>query len=96
MQRAGIAVNPQTAAQAVETVARDRAFHPVFNYLENLQHDGKVRLGTWLSTCLGAEQNRFHEEVGRAMLIAAVARIYDPGCKVDTVPIFEGAQGARK
>ena len=30
------------------------------------------------------------------MLIAAVARIYDPGCKVDTVPIFEGAQGARK
>ena len=33
---------------------------------------------------------------GRAMLIAAVARIYNPGCKVDTVPIFEGAQGARK
>ena len=30
------------------------------------------------------------------MLIAAVARIFDPGCKVDTVPIFEGAQGARK
>ena len=30
------------------------------------------------------------------MLIAAVARIYDPGCKVDTVPIFEGAQGAQK
>ena len=85
LQRAGIAVNPQTAAQAVKTVARDRAFHPVFNFLENLQHDGKARLGTWLSTCLGAEQNRFHEEVGRAMLIAAVARIYDPGCKVDTV-----------
>ena len=96
LQRAGIAVNPQTAAQAVETVARDRAYHPVFNYLESLQHDGKVRLGTWLSTCLGAEQNRWHEEVGRAMLIAAVARIYDPGCKVDTVPIFEGAQGAQK
>ena len=30
------------------------------------------------------------------MLIAAVARIFQPGCKVDTVPIFEGAQGARK
>jgi predicted P-loop ATPase len=34
--------------------------------------------------------------VGQAMLIAAVARIYEPGCKVDTVPILEGAQGARK
>jgi predicted P-loop ATPase len=30
------------------------------------------------------------------LLIAAVARIYEPGCKVDTVPIFEGVQGARK
>jgi predicted P-loop ATPase len=96
LQRAGIAVNTQTAAQAVEAVARDRAYHPVIDYLTSLQHDGKARLGTWLSTCLGAEQTAYNDTVGRAMLIAAVARIFQPGCKVDTVPIFEGAQGARK
>jgi predicted P-loop ATPase len=96
LQRAGIAVNTQTAAQAVEAVARDRALHPVIEYLTSLQHDGKARSGTWLSTCLGADQTVYSETVGRAMLIAAVARIFDPGCKVDTVPIFEGAQGARK
>jgi predicted P-loop ATPase len=96
LQRAGIAVNAQTAAQAVEAVARDRTFHPVIDYLSSLQHDGKARSGTWLSTCLGAEQTAYNETVGRAMLIAAVARIFQPGCKVDTVPIFEGAQGARK
>ena len=96
LQRAGIAVNTQTAAQAVEAVARDRAYHPVVDYLSSLQHDGKARLGTWLSTCLGADQTAYNETVGRAMLIAAVARIFEPGCKVDTVPIFEGAQGARE
>jgi predicted P-loop ATPase len=96
LQRAGIAVNTQTAAQAIEAVARDRTFHPVADYLAGLEHDGKARLGTWLSTCLGAEQTAYNETVGRAMLIAAVARIFQPGCKVDTVPIFEGAQGARK
>ena len=96
LQRAGIAVNTQTAAQAVEAVARDRSFHPVIDYLSSLQHDGKARSGTWLSTCLGADQTAYNETVGRAMLIAAVARIFEPGCKVDTVPIFEGAQGARK
>jgi predicted P-loop ATPase len=96
LQRAGIAVNTQTAAQAIEAVARDRAFHPVIDYLTSLQHDGKARTGTWLSTCLGAEQTAYNETVGRAMLIAAVARIFQPGCKVDTVPIFEGAQGAKK
>ena len=66
------------------------------DYLSDLQHDGKTRVTTWLSSCLGADQNSYNETVGRAMLIAAVARIFDPGCKVDTVPIFEGAQGARK
>jgi predicted P-loop ATPase len=96
LQRAGISVSAQTAAQAVEAVARDRAFHPVIDYLTSLRHDGKTRSGTWLATCLGAEQTAYNETVGRAMLIAAVARIFQPGCKVDTVPIFEGAQGAKK
>jgi hypothetical protein len=96
LQRSGIFVNTATAAQAVEAVARERSFHPVIDYLSDLQHDGVARSGTWLSTCLGAEQSRYNESVGRAMLIAAVARIHDPGCKVDTVPIFEGVQGARK
>lgn len=96
LQRKDISVNAATAAQAVEAVARDRSLHPVVDYLAHVQHDGVSRTGTWLASCLGAEQNRYHESVGRAMLIAAVARIHDPGCKVDTVPIFEGAQGARK
>jgi predicted P-loop ATPase len=96
LQRAGIAVNTQTAAQAVEACARDRAFHPVIDYLTGLEHDGKARANAWLSTCLGAEQTAYNETVGRAMLIAAVARVFQPGCKVDTVPIFEGAQGAKK
>jgi predicted P-loop ATPase len=96
LQRNGISVNTATAAQAVEAVARDRSFHPVRDYLSGLQHDGVSRLDTWLSTCLGAEQTIYNATVGRAMLIAAVARIDKPGCKVDSVPIFEGAQGARK
>ena len=96
LQRSGIFVNTATAAQAVEAVARERSYHPVIDYLSELQHDGASRSGSWLSTCLGAEQSRYNESVGRAMLIAAVARIHDPGCKVDTVPIFEGVQGARK
>ncbi len=96
LQREEISVNSLVAAQAVEAAARDASFHPVKEYLDSLEHDGTPRLEAWLSEYTGAAPAAYHREVGRAILIAAVARIYEPGCKVDTVPIFEGAQGARK
>ncbi|HEV2156351.1 virulence-associated E family protein [Bradyrhizobium sp.] len=96
MQRQGIGINVATMSQAVEAVAHDREFHPVIDYLEGLQHDGVIRSKGWLTKYLGADQSAYHDQVGRAVLVAAVARIYDPGCKVDTVPILEGPQGARK
>jgi hypothetical protein len=96
MQHQGIAISPNQAAQAVEMVAKDRIVHPVLDYLAGLKHDGTVRTDTWLIDFLGAEDTKYIRAVGRAMLIAAVARIRDPGCKVDTVPILEGPQGALK
>jgi hypothetical protein len=96
MQNNDIGIGPLHAAQAVEMVARDRIVHPVLDYLDGLKHDGTVRTKTWLTDFLGAEATAYNEAVGPAMLIAAIARIRDPGCKVDTVPILEGPQGALK
>ncbi|MCA6109592.1 virulence-associated E family protein [Bradyrhizobium cenepequi] len=91
-----IAVTPAVTAQAVELVARDRSFHPVQDYLLSVEHDGVARLDTMLSTYFGAEQSEYTKLVGRNMMIASVARIFDPGCKVDDMPIFEGPQGLMK
>ena len=96
LQKAGINVQSKITAQAVEVVARDRSFHPVREYLSGLQYDGVPRLDTWLHTCWGAEKTPYTATIGRAMMIAAVARIDIPGCKVDTVPIFESDQGKMK
>ena len=66
LQQQGISVNVPTAAQAVELVARDRSFHPVLDYFEGLEHDGKVRLETMLSTYFGAEQSAYTAAMGAA------------------------------
>ena len=76
--------------------AKDNGFHPVRDYLRSLKWDGTRRLDFWLEQCLGAPKSKFNRLVGRKTLIAAVARAFRPGCKVDTVLVLEGPQGIRK
>ena len=76
--------------------AKDNRFHPVRDYLRSLTWDGTRRIDYWLEQCLGAPSSKFNRLVGRKTLIAAVARAFRPGCKVDTVLVLEGPQGIRK
>ncbi|HWQ57124.1 MAG TPA: virulence-associated E family protein [Bryobacteraceae bacterium] len=96
LQRVGIRVSIETAGAAVQTVAQDRTFHPVRQYLDSLKWDGTKRIDTWLALYLGAESNDYTAAVGARWLISAVARIYRPGCKSDCCLILEGEQGTRK
>lgn len=54
------------------------------------------RLGEWLTTYLGAENTPLNRAVGRLTLTAAVSRVWQPGCKFDTMMVLEGEQGAGK
>lgn len=85
-----------TTFDAVEKYARSHAFHPVRDYLDGLRWDGKDRLQTWLTSCFKAEDNDYTNEIGKMFLISMVARIYQPGCKVDYMMILEGEQGLLK
>ena len=54
------------------------------------------RLDAWLTTYCHVEDTAYSRAVGRITLIAAVARAFQPGCKMDTVTILEGLQGWNK
>ena len=82
--------------QAIGLRAHERAFHPIRDYLEGLGWDGVERLDGWLARYLQADPSAYSAAIGRMFLVAAVARIYQPGCKADYVLILEGPQGARK
>lgn len=89
--------SPAKLKDALLAVATERAFHPVIDYLEDLEEwDGKERLETLLIKYLGAEDNAYTREVTRKTLVAAIARVYEPGVKFDSVLILNGKQGMGK
>lgn len=86
----------QKTRDAIDMVLLKNSFHPVKDYLDKLQWDGKDRIDTLLIDYLGAEDNDYVRAVTRKALVAAVARIYNPGIKFDYVLTIVGQQGIGK
>jgi hypothetical protein len=78
--------------QSLITVAEERRFHPVRQYLDGLQWDGVSRLGRVAQAILGVTDQPLACSMIRKWFIAAVARAMNPGCKVDSALILTGDQ----
>jgi predicted P-loop ATPase len=97
MQKAGLKrIAKEVVRDAANARARENSFHPIREYLEGLTWDGRQRVNVWLTTRLGAQPTPYACAVGKMFLVAMVARIFEPGCKADYMPVFEGPQGAMK
>lgn len=78
-------------------IAYTNQFHPVRDYLDGLATwDGVSRTETWLIDFGGAEDTPYTRAVSRLILVAAVRRVRQPGCKFDEMLILESPQGAYK
>jgi hypothetical protein len=97
LQQVGVPkIGREIMGQAINLRAQERPFHPVRAYLDALKWDGVERLGSWLTSYMGAEASAYTKAIGRMFMIGAVARVYEPGAKADYVPVFEGPQGVGK
>ena len=81
----------------VQKVTDDRSYHPIRSYLESLPPwDGVERVETLLVDYLGAGDSEYVRAVTRKQICAAVARIYNPGKKFDSITVLNGPQGIGK
>jgi predicted P-loop ATPase len=97
LQKAGIRrIGRDIVRDAVNLRARELSYHPVGEWLKGLVWDGQKRANVWMTTKLGAELNSYTQAIGQMFFISLVARIFEPGCKVDYMPVLEGPQGGMK
>ena len=66
------------------------------DYLITLQWDGVQRIDTLLTDYFGAEDTIYAREAIRKCLVAAIARLFNPGVKFDQMLILAGPQGIGK
>ncbi|KVN50161.1 VapE domain-containing protein [Burkholderia ubonensis] len=95
-QKYGISVRPDIVMSAVLLVADATHFHDVREYLNGLEWDGVERVRAMPSKYLHVADSEYVQLAFMKWMIAAVARVVEPGCKVDNVLILEGRQGWRK
>lgn len=83
-------------ADALTAVLTRHSYHPIRDYLNGLTWDGVPRLDRIIIDYMGAEDNALNRAMCRKHFTAAVARVFQPGCKYDYCLIMSGAEGIGK
>ena len=97
----GIKASKDLAYDIVVQVARENEYDPVKEYLDHVHSTEPLTyIEELASTYLRPEDKpiapTIYDKMLKCTLIAAVARVFDPGCKFDNCFVIVGKQGARK
>jgi predicted P-loop ATPase len=99
LSQQGVKVTKDLAADAVHVVALENPYDPVRNYLEHVaDHVQPVPIDQLATAYLrpGDTPGTLYDAMLKATLIAAVRRIFEPGCKHDSACVLMGPQGCGK
>ena len=96
-------ISKEVAIDCVVEVARENEYDPVKSYLEHCANtvDAPAYIDRLATTYLRPQdihhpEPTLYDNMIKCTLIAAVRRVYEPGCKHDNACVLMGEQGARK
>ena len=95
----GVKVTKDLAADAVHVVALENPYDPVREYLEHVAEHVPPAPIDHLATAYLRPSDKpgsLYDAMLKATLIAAVRRIFEPGCKHDSACVLMGPQGCGK
>lgn len=84
---------------AIYMTGQRNKFHPIKDYLNGVYErgwDGVRRVERLFVEYLGTPDTPYHRRAAFCVLVASVARVFEPGHKFDYSPVLQGPQGIRK
>jgi predicted P-loop ATPase len=96
--RYGFDLTEKHVREAAVELARENRFDPVADMLDEAaaSWDGKERLDRMAVDHFNCADTPLNRQIVRKTMIAAVARVRNPGCKHDTILVMESAEGMNK
>ena len=88
--------NLKTIEEALHIVAERNKYHPIRDFLNSLEWDGKERVCYALRQFLGADASDYTYEILKFFMLGAISRVFRPGVKFDYIICVVGDQGAGK
>ena len=98
LQQLGYSIGQQNAMNSLLYVAKQNSFHPIVEFLENIEKDKNIEpvdINKISTNYLGTE-NILYDQMMKVTLIGMIARVLDRGCKFDTCLTLKGEQGIGK
>lgn len=81
----------------IQDLAQQSPYHPVIDYLKNLEWDGTPRLDEWLIRAAKVQDTPYVRAISKIPILAAVRRVMNPGCLFQEMLILESnEQGLEK
>ena len=87
----------QKLDDALRITFKRNEYHPIRQFIEGIEWDGKDRISTFLHFATGCVNSDYTREVSRLIFAGGINRLYHPGCKFDDMPVLVGThQGEGK
>lgn len=86
----------QKVDTALSEIFSENRYNPVREYIAGLKWDGVDRMSTLFIDLLDADDTELTRDMTKKWFLAAVKRVFEPGCKFDNILVLQGNQGIGK
>lgn len=81
---------------AITSVSFSKRTNEPKDWMDSLIWDGKKRIGTFFIDYMNSIDDEYSRAISKNFWVSMVARVFSPGCQVDSMVVIEGPQGTGK